>query len=580
MSAAASTAPPRARAGDRRVIALPELAFAALLLLSVVLVIAEMRGYSFYGDEWDYLVDRRGVSAKTLLMPHGPHLTLVPIVVYKAMLQIFGMSSYAPYKGLAAFSLVLLALAVGIFGRSRWGPWWGLIPVVLLVTLGPAAETFLLPFQFGLITATVAGVIALISADRGGRRGDGLACLALCVSLASGSQGVGALVGAAIIIALAPGWRRRVWVIAVPAVLYGIWYLHYGQQYGETHIDKWATALPYAMQALSSTLSSLTGLATLDYNPNPYSNPAYGQPLALALLAGTGIALWRGWRPPRLFWGAVATLIVLWVAAALSNNGGNRLPETPRYLPVTAAFLFVAAIAALPRPRVGVRAGVLACAALAVCAATNAGEYAADSEPYRVTAEPSRAALGALLIARGIVEPSYNPGKGAPTQLDNVTAGPYFSAVDAFGTNAYTPAELSRTQESNREFADSVLIHAERIGLVPITPLAQGSGAPPRLLSGNAAVRGNCLLIPGGAPPTVIMPAIGVRIDAPSSHGVNVVIARFGTFAAGGQLGEVPAGSAAALQLPSDHAPRVPWRVAINGAGARVCSLSSGTARA
>jgi hypothetical protein len=576
LAAVATTAPQSAHAPTRRADRLlPDFAFAALVALGVVFVIAEMHGFSFYGDEWDLLVDRRGTGARVLLTPHGPHLSLLPILVYKAMLQIFGMRSYTPYKALAAADMVMLALAVGIFTRRRWGPWWGLVPVVFLVTLGPGAETLLFPFQVGLITATVAGIIALVAADHGGRRADALACAALLVALASGSQGIGALVGAAVIVALAPERLRRAWVVLVPAVLYTLWYAHYGSANSQTHIEQWASAVPYAMQALSSTLSALTGLAMLDYNPVPYINPAYGQPLALALLITVGIALWRGWRPPRLFWGAVATLIVLWISAALSNTPMfQRPPETGRYLPVDVAFMFVAAAAALPRPHVSVGGRVVACVALAVVAATNAGEFASNRQPYSTAADPSRTALAAVLIARGIVGPAFNPGSGQPTFLDNVTAGPFFGAVDAFGTNAFTAAQLLRAPESEREFADRALVSAERIGLAPVAPAAGATLPPPAVLSGAAAVRGGCLLVAGSTSVTARVPAGGIQIDAPHRSSANVSVARFGlAFTPFGQLGTVSPGAAATLRPPPDHAPQVSWRVSVSGRGARLCSV-------
>jgi hypothetical protein len=578
VSIAVSTAPRVRRLAARIRVAPPDLAFAALLALGAVLVVVEMRGFSFSGDEWDFLIMRRGTAAKVLLTPHGPHLSLVPILVYKAMLQLFGMGSYGPYKALAAADLVLLALAVGLIARRRWGPWWGLAPVALLVTLGPGAETLLWPFQVGVVLATVAGLIALIAADYGARATDAIACTALCVSLASGSQGIGALFGVLMVIALAPRRLRRAWVVAVPALLYVLWYAHYGHQASETHLARWASALPYSMQSFSSTLSALAGLGTLQSQSRPFLlDPTYGRPLALALLVLIAVAIWRGWRPPRLFWGAVASLIVLWIAAALSNNDGMRPPTTPRYLPVNAAFLLFAAIAALPRPRIPRGGRVAACAALAIIAATNAGEFSPNRGTYTSAASPSRAVLGALLVARGIVPLTFNPATAPAEELSyrlSFPAGPFFSAVDAFGTNAFTPAQLLRAPPASRELADGVLARAEGIGLTRVTGASPEGTAPPTLASGSARVSGICLLDNGSGPVAVFAPPPGVRIETPASGSVQVALSRFGMGAGPGYgLGQVPPGGASVLRVQPDRAPRVPWRVLLTGGGARVCSI-------
>ena len=146
------------------------LAFAGLLALGAILVLAQTRGLSFFGDDWEFVLDRRGLSPHVLLTPHGPHLSLVPILIYKLLLRVFG-SSYLPFRLLAAFDLVLIAYVLGRVSRARWGRWWGLAPVLLLVTLGPGSVTLLWSFQVGYALALAAGVIALLAVAAGGDLG-------------------------------------------------------------------------------------------------------------------------------------------------------------------------------------------------------------------------------------------------------------------------------------------------------------------------------------------------------------------------------------------------------------------------
>ena len=170
-------------------------------------------------------------------------------------------------------------------------------------------------------------------------------------------------------------------------------------------------------------------------------------PLAIAVLVVVAVALARGWRPPRLVWGVAATMLALWIAACLNNSGGARPANVGRYLPVNAAFLLIGVCASLPRPRLGRTGCAVACVALAAVSVTNAAQYSASRDLFRTASVSSRAALGGLLLTRGLVSPTFVPGWGPPAYLDWVQAGPYFSAVDSFDTNADSPAAIQHAPE-------------------------------------------------------------------------------------------------------------------------------------
>src|SRR5437764_284108 len=94
-TAASRTASARRQAARRRGRG-ADLAFLGLIVLGAVLLLVQMRGLSFFQDDWDFILRRRGFSAHVLLTPHNSHLMLVPILVYKALLAVFGAGSYAP----------------------------------------------------------------------------------------------------------------------------------------------------------------------------------------------------------------------------------------------------------------------------------------------------------------------------------------------------------------------------------------------------------------------------------------------------------------------------------------------------
>jgi hypothetical protein len=340
----------------------------------------------------------------------------------------------------------------------------------------------------------------------------------------------------------------------------------------------WTRIPGYVLRSLSSTISGVTGLSQLHSPASSTLDPYYGWPLAIALLVVLAVALLRGWRPPHIVWGVVATLIVLWIASCLNNVFGERPPDVARYLPVNAAFLLIAVCASVPRPRLGRAGGTAACAVLAVVCTTNAAQYSAARDAYGSISVSSRALLGALLITRGVVSPAFIPGWAPPAYLAYVQAGPYFSAVDSFGTNADSAAALQHAPEAAREAADGLIARAEQVvGLPPPARTSRGA-APPAVLSGSAVPRGGCLVLGPGSVTLAAPAGGGVRLDAPPRTGVTVSLARFaGAFAVG--LGQVAPGGSGVVMLPADRVPQVLWRVALSGAGTRVCALGSTTGR-
>jgi hypothetical protein len=542
-------------------------AFAALLLLGAVIVVVETRGMSFFADDWDFVVQRRGLSAHTLLEPHGPHLSLVPILVWKVLLAVFGGGSYVPFRLLAAFDIVAVGLALGIACRDRWGRWWGLAPVLLLVTLGPGALSLLWPFQVGYALALAFGLTSLVALDRGGRWADVVACASLILSLGSASQGIGFLVGAAFMLVLGGRWRRRSWVVAIPAVLYVLWYAGYGHQHSETHLGLWGGSLSYAMQSLSATAGPLLGLSSVSPQTGVL-DLTFGVPIAVALIAALAAGAWRGWRPRPIFWGAAATLVVVWFAASLSNFGAYSRPANdPRYLSSNATLVLLCLCAAVPRPRLARTGVVVACLVLAVIALTNAKQYGVQHHDFVASSSQQRAELGALMIMRGTVAPTYNPGVVDPNLVDN-SAGAFFSAADAFGLQEDTPAQIRAQPESVRVSVDDVLVPNE---------LSVAPGAAPRgprraleIRSGAAQGDRDCARV--GATPLVLASPAGRLAVRTGDDASTITAARFASVV-GHLVGSIPAHSTALIAIRADLAAQIPWRLSMTGTGARVCGI-------
>jgi hypothetical protein len=548
-----------------------DVAFAAVLALGVAIVLYETRGLSFSGDEWDFVLERRGLSANVLLRPHGPHLVLIPILIYKVVLQLFGGRSYLPFRLLAGFDIAFVGFAIGLACRSRWGRWWGLAPVLLFVTLGPGAITLLLPFQVGYSIAVATGILGLLALQRRWPHAEAICCLALLVSLGSGSQGVGFLVGAAVMLVIGGDWRRRSWVVLIPAILYALWYAKYGHQYSETHLSLWTTSLRYTFDGLSATAAGVVGLTSVGATTGVL-DLTYGVPLAVAIVVLIAAASWRGWRPPPLFWGIAATLVICWIAASVSNFGVSSRPAAdPRYLSTNVALLLICLCAALPPPRLAVGGTVIACIVLVIVAVTNVHQFTQPRTFLLASDIDSRAQLGALAILRPVVGSQFELDDAItdPAALIGINAGQFYSAAHDFGLDYDSPSQLQAAPEADRASADAILASAE-LKLTPLShPHPHGSTAP-HVLVGSARTAGGCLTTTS---PEVTVRAVPGRYEviAPRSAGATVTVSRFAQ-ATGTPLGPVAAGTGMSISVPHDGAPQVPWRLAVFGAGSRICA--------
>jgi len=179
---------------------------------------------------------------------------------------------------------------------------------------------------------------------------------------------------------------------------------------------------------------------------------------------------------------------------------------------------------------------------------------------YVSSTELVRGNLTALEIARDTVDPAFFlEEEFADTGFDHIDAGSYFSAVEAYGSPAYTIEELQGSSEAARFAADKVLLNALRVAPEPIPR----SAVPDR----------GCFGVDG--PKLFDVPTGGVAIVAGAKPVTDIQMRRF---AGGEQLPVdfqtgVGAGEALAVPIPADLS-SVPWKMRLEGGTATVCGLS------
>lgn len=571
----------------------PAAVLALALLATGAYLLYETRGLTFYFDDWSFVTERQGHSLDVFLDPHLEHLSLLPVILYKGLFETVGLAHYGPFRVMIVALHLACAALLYLVARRRIGDVLALVPAVVLLSLGPAWQDILWPFQIGFLIPLACLLGMLLALDRGDRAGDLVAGGLLVVALASSSLGVPVAVAAAVEVLLGPDrWRRLLRVIAVPAVLYGAWSL----AYGEADFDSGnLSATPeYIVDAAGASVGAATSLGV-----------TAGKLLAAALAIGVAVRLARGGPERVRLLALLAGALSFWALLGVFRPDEIPPPSRQLYPGVVFVLLIAVELARGVRPRRPVLAVAAVAAGLIV--AGNVGDLHRGADRLRNFTDFVAAELGALELARAGVPAEFRPD---PVLAPWVSAATYFPAVDAWGSPADTPAGILDRPEPARRAADIALAAALGVHLAPGTLPAQ-PGPAPAVTRGSARHAGGCLQLGAGGPVELRLPPGGLALRAGDRGALTVRLRRFGAgygradrapgegifivsippgngidefkFVAsfGAQLAKpavltLPTGDSAALRIPPDAARR-PWHAAITAAApSRVCGLPAG----
>ncbi len=538
---------------DRR---LPTTLLAAASAISAIVLVALCTRLTFLIDDWDLLLHRRGFTLDTFMVPHGEHPSMSLIAVYKAIQATFGMSSLTPYAVVATLTFVASVVLFFVWASRRVGERLALIASLPLLFLGSAWEDLLTPFQLGYFAPMACGLGALLLLERRDRRGNAWCCALLVLSITFQSLGLIFIAGVTVAMLLGRSVRGRAWVVAVPFILYCLWYVGWHSDINQFSFDNLATAPAYVLDGFASSAAALFGLD---------GGLVWGRPLLAGLIVLAGLRLFRLGSVPSGFWVALTLGVTFWLLIALNASIG-RPPDASRYAYPGAVFLLMCAAELVVDYRPGRTAFAVGLGVAVVAVAGNLWALNDGFSKSRSATDVVRGDLAGLEIAADTVDPGFvldgdNSGFNYFTLVD---AGSYLSAAEKFGSPAYTPTELADAPEASKVAADKVLVAALGLHLEP------GSAAGPINGPGCERIEGS-----GDGPGSVNLPTGGAVITAPSKAGAEILIRRYAT-SDPLDLGQIPAGTAATLSIPADRSEQ-PWQVAVaaGGGAVTVCPLGS-----
>ena len=532
----------------RRTYAAPA-ALGLLMVVAFVLLFRKGLGTTFFYDEWNFVLNRRGWDAHTLLRPHNEHLSLLPVLIYKLLFVTVGLSHYWAYRVVLLLAHLLCVGLLFVLLRRRIGDGFALLASVAILFFGAAWQDLVEPFQVSFLGSIAAGLAMFLFLDRHDRRGDVLATIALAVSISSSGLGISFAVAAAVEVLWAADRGRRWWVPAIPLFLYGLWYLGWGKS--GFHSGNITATPEYVANAAAGVVGSLFGLGL-----------NYGRPLLIALVLLVIWAIAVRPVPSTRFFAALAGGLSFWTLTALSRAQLHD-PTGSRYLYPGAVFLLVALSGLVPTLRV--RWGWLVAGWVVVAAAivSNWAPLRDNAATVQDWGHIVQAELGAVeIVGKDKIAPAYNLD---PAHAPDIYVGKYFAATaDYHSSPAWTPAEIAHSAPQYRTVADAELNILYNWALKPAPGAKPSStGALTGVTSQSVAqsVQPHCVSFrPNARNPAIELPVPprGLLLRTGGAGGAQLFLRRFAVNIGSAPYATIAPASQSLLRLPADGAPQ-PW---------------------
>lgn len=403
----------------------------ALAVIAVAALLYLGRRLYFFGDEWTFALTRRAWTIDSFFVAHNEHLVALLVLTYKLLYSFVGMRTYFPYL----LTLELLHAGAGLvlflLIRRRAGDLLALAALAMFLFIGRGAENLFWAFQIGFVGSVFFGLLStyLLDSDNLGRRRLALGSLALLASVLF--SGVGLFFIAALIVELGLDPRRRSYLIAVavPVVLYLLWFGVYGIKAVSHHrspltLTGFLSLGSYIPTGIGAAISGLLGFG-----------PVWAilvLPIAAVLLSMRYAQ--RGTIDSRSLGAMTGLLAQFGLAGIVRSQFGDLQAASSRYVYIAAVFLlplFADALREFPwrswwRP---------ALALLLVVSLLHSASYLHTFERDRTAViQAQNAQLSTALVFRGAPDLDLDAGLSIDYNALSLTLRQYYALVDSLGT--------------------------------------------------------------------------------------------------------------------------------------------------
>jgi hypothetical protein len=457
------------------------------------------------------------LNLEYVFAPHETHLQATGRLIYEGLFATAG-AQYGWYRVVAVAGVLLCVWLFFELAHVRVGPWAALAPSLLLLVCGYAWEVLLWPFDLHTTYSLAAGLGALICLERPGRRREAAACGLLVLSVATIELGL-AFVAAAAVLLVTTRRYSRLWIAAVPAVLYLGWYI-WAEKFDQIALTPRVTNPIDVAQSIGEASGAVIG-SLLALNPTKGAGEVFvvgdvGWPvLSVLLVVALAVQIRRGPNRPFL-WAAITLIATYWLLLSVAG----RPPDSSRYIfPGAVGLLLVAAEALHARRLSPLVVGVLFLT-LAVALPKNIQMLEAGRDTKLAESDVNRIEAGAMQLVPG-ADPNFVPAtdplivsRGGGSVVP-ISVGQYRSGAARVGPYGLSPDQLLDLPAPSRDLADAVLARAGGLRLGE-APKAQGRSCR------------RIVPVAPGSPVEFPIPPAGVTVTAASSAPIPVRARLFG----------------------------------------------------
>lgn len=435
---------------------LPNKILVAAMAVYTAVILWLGRDATFSGDEIRLVVETPNLNLETVFRPHGGHLLALGRIGYWTILEVTGLA-YLPFRVLAVLSILLVIGLFYVWAKRRVDPWIALSVSLVLLFFGADPLHTFQGNGFIVMLSIALGLAALLSFERGDRRGD-IACAAfLVLGVSAYSVILPFIAGLTLLIVLSRQWSRG-WIVLLPLCLYLLWRVwlvlaDVTSDGSEISIQNILLLPAWSFQSVAGILDALSGLGYDFSGARPLDGVIGPAGPALAVLAFVAL----GFAIRRLGVGrTLATTLVitaaLWAMQAVvaTDLSGQRMPGADsRYMYPGGVIVALVAIAAAGPFRPANRALVLLAVATVSAVGVNLMVLRDNAQHVRELGEIARAQVGAFVMV-GAVNREITETRSFVESLAAMAGSPY-------GEFGYGLDQLQSRPEAERQQLDRTM---------------------------------------------------------------------------------------------------------------------------
>lgn len=258
----------------------------------------------FIRDDWAFILTRDRIESTfglddALFFPQDGHFMPFPILSYRLIEWIFGISSYWPFLVLLMVTHIgCVALVRQLCIRVGASPWLSTLVAMVLLVFGSGWENILFAIQITYNYSLLAFLAQLLLVDHDGRvdRRDYIGSALAVIGVASSGFGPFFMLGVGVLLVARKRWIAAVVAVGPQLVVLSWWWLTWGADpAGEESQSTVRGVLRFAKDGVIATFGGLAGSALL---------------AGTAAIAALAVVVWRD-----VDWRQRTMLIALWVTA-------------------------------------------------------------------------------------------------------------------------------------------------------------------------------------------------------------------------------------------------------------------------